>query len=124
MDFLEAPNDPGNRNIRRKKDGSCFFLTEENTCKIQDIKPAICILEPFIISDYDCKTKRIFLDLNPVATSNCKGIFTGKIIAPEEMGKAAQTIVREFLELVAEKKGLPVTDKKVASLAKKLLLRF
>ena len=124
VNFLEDPNDPFNRNIRRKKDGSCFFLNEENTCKIHDIKPSICILEPFIIIDYDNRTNRIFVDLNPLAVKNCKGICTGEMIVPEEIGKAAQTIVKEILEIVAEKTGLPVTDKKVSSLTRKLLLRF
>jgi len=124
LNFLEAPNDPSNRNIRRKKDGSCFFLTEGNACKIHDFKPSICLLDPFIITDYDNKTNRIFVDLNPLAVINCKGICTGETIVPEEIGKAAQTIVKEFLEIVAEKTGLPVTDKKVSSLTRKLLLRF
>ena len=94
---MEDPNDPHNRNIRRKKNGSCFFLTEENTCKIHDVKPAIFILEPFIITDYDYKTNRIFLDLNPLAVINCKGIFTGEMIAPEKIGNAAQTISERIL---------------------------
>jgi Fe-S-cluster containining protein len=124
VNFMEAPNTPHNRNIRRKKDGSCFFFTEENTCKIHDAKPSICILEPFIITDFDYKTNRIFVGLNPLAVKNCIGIFTGEMIAPDEIGKAAQTIVKEFLEIVAKKTGLPVTDKKVASLTRKLLLRL
>ncbi len=80
VDFLESPNDPNNRSIRRKKNGNCFFLTEENTCKIQDVKPSICILEPFIIADFDYKRNRIFVDLNPLATKNCKGVFNGEIM--------------------------------------------
>ncbi len=122
--FLEAPNDPSNRNIRRKKDGSCFFLTEEDTCKVHDVKPSICILEPFIITDYDDKTNRIFVGLNPLAVRNCKGICTGELIVPEVIGKAAQTIVKDLLEIVAKKTGLPDTNKKVSSLTRKLLLRF
>ena len=121
VNFLEDPNDLSNRNIRRKKDGSCFFLNEENICKIHDIKPSICILEPFIIVDYDNRTNRIFVDLNPLAIENCKGICTGEMIVPEEIGKASQSIVEEILEIVAEKTGLPVTDKKVSSLTRKLL---
>jgi len=121
VDFLEAPNDPHNRSIRRKKNGSCFFLTEENTCKIQDVKPSICILEPFIISDFDYKRNRIFVNLNPLAIKNCKGVFNGEMIAPEIIGKAAQTIVTDFLEVVAAKTGRPVTDKKVAAITRKLL---
>ncbi len=124
MNFLEDPNNPDNRNIRRNKDGSCFFLTDENKCKIHDVKPVICILEPFIITDFDYKTNRIFLGLNPLAATNCKGIFTGDIIALKEIANAAQTIVKEFSEIIAEKTGLPVTDKKVASLTKKLLRDF
>ena len=124
VNFLEDPNDPSNRNIRRKKDGSCFFLNEKNTCKIHDVKPSICILEPFIITDYDNRTNRIFVDLNPLAVINCKGICTGEMTVPEEIGKAAQTIVKESLEIVAKKTGLPVTNKKVSSLTRKLLLRY
>ncbi len=121
VDFLEEPNNPKNRNIRRKKDGSCFFFTEENTCKIHDVKPSICSLEPFIITDFDPKTNRIFVGLNPLAVKNCKGICTGEMVAPEEIGKAAQTIVKECLEIVAAKTGLSVTDKRVALLTRKLL---
>jgi Fe-S-cluster containining protein len=121
MDFLEDSADPGNRNIRRNKDGSCFFLTDENKCKIHAFKPVICILEPFIITDFDYKTNRIFLGVNPLAAINCKGIFNGDIIAIKQIVNAAQTIIKEFSEIIAAKTGLPVTDEKVASLTKKLL---
>jgi len=119
--FLEDSHDPDNRNIRRNKDGSCFFLIDENRCKIHDVKPLICILEPFIITDFDYKTNRIFLSLNPLATINCKGISNENIIALKEIVNAAQTIVKEVSEIIAKKTGLPVTDKKVASITKKLL---
>ena len=121
MNFLEDPNDPDNRNIRRNKDGSCFFLTDENSCKIHAVKPVICILEPFIITDFDYRTNRIFLSLNPLATINCKGISIGNIIVLNKIANAAQTIVKEFSEIISKKTGLPVTDKKVASVTKKLL---
>jgi Fe-S-cluster containining protein len=121
VDFLDAPNDPNNRSIRTKKDGSCFFLTEENTCKIQDVKPSICLLEPFIITDFDYKTNKIFVDLNPLAAENCKGIFTGEMVNPDVIGEAAQTVVIDMLELVAAKTGLEITDRKVALLTRKLL---
>ena len=119
--FMQDHSDPNNRNIRRNKDGSCFFFTKENACKINSIKPSICILEPFIITDFDYRTNTIFLDLNPLAATNCKGIFAGENADIEEIGKAAQTIVKDFSEIVAEKTGLSVTDKKVAFLTKKLL---
>ncbi len=121
VDFMEDPHDPNNRAIRTKKDGSCFFLTEKNVCQIQDAKPSICILEPFIIVDFDYETNRIFIDLNPLAAKNCKGICTGEMGAPEEIAKAAQTIVKESLEIVASKMGLAVTDRRVASVTRKLL---
>jgi Fe-S-cluster containining protein len=120
-DFMEDLGNPGNRNIRRKKDGSCFFFTKENTCQIQNVKPAICRLEPFIITDYDYETKKISLDLNPLAVKTCKGIFTGKMVAPEDIAKAAQAIVTEFLEIISKKTGLQITDKKVAALTRKLI---
>jgi Fe-S-cluster containining protein len=119
--FLEDPDDAGNRNIRRKKDRSCFFFTKENTCQIQSVKPAVCRLEPFIITDYDYETKRISLDLNPFAVKTCKGILIGEMAAPEEIARAAQAIVYEFLEIVAKKTGLQSTDKKVATLTKELI---
>lgn len=122
--FLEDPNDPDNRNIRRNKDGNCFFLTDENKCKINAVKPLICILEPFIITDFDYRTNRIFLGLNPLATTNCKGISSGDIIAIKEIANAAQTIVQQFSEIISKKTGLPVADKKVVSLTKKLLRDF
>ena len=119
--FMQDPSDPNNRNIRRNKDGSCFFFTKENTCEINSIKPSICILEPCIISDFDYEANKIFLDLNPSATKNCKGICAGENTSMEEIGKAAQSIVKDFLEIVAEKTGLSVTDKKVGILTRKLL---
>jgi Fe-S-cluster containining protein len=120
-DFLEAPADPHNRSLRRKEDGSCIFLTEENTCKIQDVKPSICVLEPFIITDFDFKTNTIFVGLNPASAKTCMGVFCGEMVNPEEIGKSAQAIVQDCLEIVAAKTGLAVTDKKVASIARELL---
>ena len=96
VDFIEAPDDPNNRSIRRKQDGSCIFLTEENTCKIHDVKPSICLLEPFIIKDIDVKTGRIILALNPLAAKNCKGICRGKMEGSEDITRAAKAIVAEF----------------------------
>jgi len=120
-DFLEAPSDPDNRSLRTNKDGGCIFLAEGNTCKIQDVKPSICVLEPFVITDFDYETDTIFVALNPLAQENCPGICAGDICVPESVGKAAQAIVQDVLEIVAEKTGLGVTDKKVACIARELL---
>lgn len=121
MDFLEDPNDPSNRSIRRKPDGSCIFFTEENTCKIHDVKPSICRLEPFVIKDIDVKTGRIFLALNPLAAKNCEGVCRGKMEVSEDIARAAQVIVEESSEIIAAKMGLPVGDRRVVSLTRKLL---
>jgi Fe-S-cluster containining protein len=120
-DFMEDLDNAENRNVRRKKDGSCFFFTKENTCQIQNVKPGICRLEPFIITDYDYETKRISLDLNPLAAKTCKGIFTGEMTGPEEIAKAAQAIVNEFSEIISKKTGLQIADRKVAILTRKLI---
>ncbi len=121
VNFLESPNDSNNRSIRRKKDGRCFFLSKLNTCKIQDIKPSICILDPFIIKDFDYKAERIIIELNPAAVKNCKGIFSGEMGVSEEVAKAAQNIVKDTMEIVAAKTGLPITDKKVGLFTRELL---
>jgi Fe-S-cluster containining protein len=122
INFLEDYDSAKNRDIRKNKNGSCFFLTTENTCKIQEVKPAICRLDPFVIADYDCETGTIFLDLNPAAVKSCKGISFGELIAPEEICKVANSIVNEFLEIVSKKTGLPITNKRVASIVRRLLI--
>lgn len=119
--FMQNSSDPDNRNIRRNKNGSCLFFTKENTCKINSIKPSICRLEPFIIVDFDYRSNKIFLELNPFAANNCKGILAGENAGAEEIGKAAQAIVKDALEIVAEKTGLSVADEKVGILTRKLL---
>ena len=40
----------------------------------------------------------------------------------EEIAKTAQNIVKEFSEIVAKRTGLPITDQKVASITRKLLI--
>lgn len=121
--FMQEPSTPNNRNLRRNKDGSCFFFSKQNTCKINYIKPSICILEPFVIADFDYSANKIFLGLNPRAAKNCKGILAGagENVAIAEIGKAAQSIVQDVLEIVGEKTGLPVTDNKVGVLTRELL---
>ena len=119
--FMQNPSDPNNRNIQRNRDGSCCFFTKENTCRINSIKPSICILEPFIITDFDFRTNKIFLGLNPLAIKDCKGISEIDNAAVEEIGKAAQSIIKDLSEIIVEKTGFSITDKRVASLTKTLL---
>ena len=122
-DFLERPDETGTKWIRRKKDGSCFFLGKGNTCMIYGVRPAICKLEPFTIVDYDYEKNKIELELNFPASCGCQGVFEGETLPTEVIGKAAQTILQKILTLTAKDLGLPVTDKKVASEARSRILR-
>jgi hypothetical protein len=66
------------------------------------------------MTDFDCSSNKIFfLELNPLAVNNCKGISTGENFAIAEIGKAAQSIVKDVLEIVGKKMGLSISDKKV-----------
>lgn len=106
--------------IRRKKDGSCFFLTKDNECRIYDIRPACCRIQPFTITDWDYEKNTIELDLP--AECRCKGIFVeGGTLPIDEIGRAAQTLVQSMLEIIAKSLGLPTTDKRVASKMRRLI---
>jgi hypothetical protein len=120
--FLEAPDETGLRWIRRKKDGSCFFL-ENNKCKIYHVRPAICRLEPFTIIDYNYPQKRIELDLNFPTSCGCFGVNEGGALPIEEIAKAAQAVVKKILALTARDLDLLVSDKRVAAEARARILR-
>ena len=72
--------------------------------------------------DYDDKTRKIYLQLNPLAAATCNGIFTGEMAVQEEIGKAAQEIVRAISEMVTEKMGHLASDKNVALVTRKMIL--
>jgi Fe-S-cluster containining protein len=120
-DFLgEADGIEEVRFIRRKKDGSCYFLTKNNKCRIYKVRPATCRLQPFTITDWDYEKNTIDIDL-PVEC-DCKGIFEGETLPMEEIGRAAQTIVHDLLEITAKTLGLPIADKRVASKTRILIM--
>jgi len=122
--FIDSPNESGIVWIRRKKDGGCFFLTENSKCAIYELRPAICRLEPFTIVDYDYEKNRIELDLNFPFSCCCMGTVGQKeIVHVEEIGNAAQIIVQKILALTAKDLDLPVTDKRVYSETRSRLLR-
>jgi len=120
--FSDPPNEDGTMWIRRKNDGSCFFLTKEKKCAIYDVRPAVCRLEPFTIVDFDYENGKIELDLSPAMVSICEGLNEGKVIGKEEIGKAAQKILEEFLELDAQAAGPSITDQRVASLTRRRIM--
>jgi Fe-S-cluster containining protein len=122
-DFLDKSYETGIMWIRRKKDGSCFFLGTDNRCKIYSARPAICRLEPFTIADFDFEKGPIELELSFPASCGCMGVFEGKTLPKEEIGKAAQVFVQKILALTAKDLGLPVTDRKVASVTRSRILR-
>lgn len=108
--------------IRRKKDGSCFFLTKHNECRIYDVRPSGCRVQPFTIADWDYEKNTIEMDLP--AECKCKGILEGGTLSMEEIGRAAQTILQNMLEIAAKSLGLPITDKRVASKTRITIMRM
>jgi Fe-S-cluster containining protein len=123
-DFLARPDGTGIMWIRRKKDGSCFFLKKNNRCMIYNVRPAICRLEPFTIVDYDYEKNRIELELNFPFSCGCEGVVDGEAMPLEAIGKAAQMMVEKILALTAKDLCLPVTDRKIASEARSRILRM
>jgi Fe-S-cluster containining protein len=123
-DFLEPSDGTGISWIRRKQDGSCFFLTKDNKCAVYSARPAICRLEPFTIKDYDYQRNKIEVELNFPVSCGCEGVLEGEKLPLEVIGKAAQMVVQKILTTTARDLKLPVTDKKVASEARSRILRI
>ena len=121
--FLDRRDGTGVMWIRRRKDGSCFFLKESNKCAIYDVRPAICRLEPFTVVDYDFEQNRIELDLNFPAACGCEGVFEGQTLPVEVIGRAAQAIVRKIFALATKDLGLSISDKRVVSETRARILR-
>ena len=121
--FIDFIDEAGTRWVKRKDDGSCFFLTKENKCSIYDVRPSVCRLEPFTITDYDPEKNKIELALNFPFTCSCEGVSTEGAVPIEVIGKAAQVVMNKILELTARGMGLPVNDKKVRFAACAKLLR-
>ena len=121
--FLDRHSETGAMWVRRKKDGSCFFLLKNNKCAIYDVRPAICRLEPFTIMDYDFERNRIELELNFPAACGCDGVCEGESLSVEVIGKAAQAIVRKILALTARDLGLHESDRRVGLETRARILR-
>jgi Fe-S-cluster containining protein len=121
--FLDKPDETGTRWIRRNKDGGCFFLDKDNRCKIYDVRPAICRLEPFTIADFNYELNRIELELNFPSACGCEGVFEGAKLPVEEIGKAAQAMLQKILALTARDLGLAVTSREVVCETRSRILR-
>jgi hypothetical protein len=123
-DFLGETDEHGVSWIRRKKDGSCHFLTHENKCAIYYVRPQVCRLEPFTIVDFDYNKNRIEVDLNFPFACCCIGTFDETTVVPvEEIARAAQILVQKILALTANDLQLPVTDKRVYAETSSRILR-
>jgi Fe-S-cluster containining protein len=122
-DFLERPDETGIAWIRRKKDNSCYFLENNNNCAIYDVRPAVCKLEPFIITDYDYEKNKIELELNFPFSSCCIGTCEEGTLPIKEIAKAAQVLIAKILVLTAKDLELPLTDKRVHRETRSRLLR-
>jgi Fe-S-cluster containining protein len=123
-DFLDSPDENGIRWIRRKEDGGCFFLTDDNKCAIYALRPQVCRLEPFTIVDYDYKRNKIELELNFPFSECCIGTCEEQtVVDVEEIARAAQILVQKILSLTANDLGLPVTHKRVYAETRSRLLR-
>jgi hypothetical protein len=123
-DFFVGPDENGILWIKRKIDGSCFFLNKENKCAIYPVRPQVCRMEPFTIVDFDFKKNKIEVDLNFPFACCCIGTCDETAVLPiEEIARAAQILVQKLLALTANDLNLPVTDKRVYSETRSRLLR-
>jgi Fe-S-cluster containining protein len=120
--FLDRRDFSEPRVISRRSDGGCFFLNDDNSCKIHGVKPEICRLVPFLVVDWDYERDVIEVDLP--ADCACPGISVGEELPFEKLTKAAQNYVKETIELLAEQEGLPPKDPKVLSETRKLIIRL
>lgn len=120
--FLTEPDDAGLRWVKRNKDGGCLFL-ENNKCKIHDVRPSICKLEPFTIVDYNYPEKTIELALNFPFSCACEGVSETGTVNTVEVTEAAKAMMKKILALTARDLELPESDKRVAAEARARILR-
>ena len=122
-DFVDFVDEAGIRWVKRKDDGSCFFLTTQNQCSIYTVRPSVCRLEPFTITDFDPEKDKIELALNFPFSCCCQGVCDDGVVPIESIGKAAREVMKKILELTAKEISLPVNRKKVRYAARAKLLR-
>jgi Fe-S-cluster containining protein len=120
--FLDENDLTEPRLIRSRKDGGCYFLTPANKCKIHDVKPAICHIVPFIVTDWDYTKNIIQIDLP--ADCDCPGINTTSQLPLETISKAAQTYVYDTQKAIAEQEKLPLNDPVVLSKTRQTIIKL
>jgi Fe-S-cluster containining protein len=110
------------RLIRNRKQGGCFFLTSTNECKIQEVKPAICHIVPFVVTDWDYTKNLIEVDLP--ANCDCPGINDSNQLPLETISKAAQTYVHDTHKATAQIEQLPLNDPVVLSKTRQTIIKI
>lgn len=105
--FTGASTINGNKFFKRKKDGSCYFLTDDNKCKIYNVRPMVCRLAPFDVTD--CDYIQDVISVQPRLDIVCPGITPGNDTPSLDIAKAAQNYVKETQEFIARTLNLPVS---------------
>ncbi len=121
-DFLDENDLTEPRLIRSRQGGGCFFLTNTRGCAVHDVKPVICQIVPFVVTDWDYEKNQIEVDLP--ADCDCPGIYEGDQLPLETISKAAQTYVHELQGSIAKQEHLPATDPKVLSKTRQLIIKL
>jgi Fe-S-cluster containining protein len=121
-DFLDEEDLSEPRLIRSRKQGGCFFLTQTNGCKIHAVKPAICHIVPFVITDWDYNRNIIEVDLP--ADCDCPGVNGTGQVPIETIARAAQTYVFDTQKSIAQQENLPLNDLAVLSKTRQALIEL
>jgi len=121
-DFLDENDLSEPRLIRSRKDGGCHFLTQTNQCRIHDVKPAICHIVPFIVTDWDYTKNLIEVDLP--ADCDCPGISGTGQLPIETIANAAQTYVHDTQKAIAQQEQLPLDNPVVLSKTRQLIIKL
>jgi Fe-S-cluster containining protein len=120
--FLDENDLTEPRLIRNRQEGGCFFLTLTNECKIHEVKPVICHIVPFVVTDWDYTKNLIEVDIP--ADCDCPGINDTSQIPFETISKAAQIYVYNTQKAIAQQEQLPLNDQVVLSKTRQMLIKL
>jgi len=81
--------------LRKKSDGSCLFLRDDNLCDIYEARPMVCRSFPFIF-----KVKEGYLSWGLMAKAEeiCPGLGQGETVSEKSLVKMGREILRELEE--------------------------
>lgn len=103
------------KQIKRKEDGSCFFLSKDNTCSIYDIRPVDCRLPPFIIEDFNIFTMTIKIGIAKHFCKHTDNFSKGRLSTEimKEITKSVNICLNDLLSDASDFLQLPINDKRV-----------